>query len=124
MGRIIEWISSTRQFMIYWFQESYKEAVRLATTGWGIVAIVATLLYTLLTNIVSVVALLLSTVNGLVTGQWNYAPPAAISYILSVANTFTPLEEMMSMAIAYGTLKGGLALYRWVKSYFFTASSV
>ncbi len=124
MNAIIAWFKDTRQFLGFWFEESWKEVVKWGATGWGLVTIIVAVIWTVLTHIVPMLSLLLDTLNGLVTGNWNYEPPAAIMNILAIGNTFTPLQELMQYAITYGTLKGSLLLYRWVKTLIPTEAGV
>lgn len=115
MTALLEWFRNLFQFLGYWFEESWKQAVKIFTSGWGLVLIVSTLLYTLATYIVPILALMLDTINGLITGNWDFTPPAIISTVLAIANTFAPMDELMSYATAYGVLKASLALYRFIK---------
>jgi hypothetical protein len=113
---VADWLADIWTFLKDWCGESWKEVAKWGTALWGLVAIAGTLIWTVLTHIVPLLTLLLDTINGLVTGTWNFAPPAGITNVLAIANTFTPLQEAMGYAAAYGLLKGTLALYRFIKN--------
>lgn len=115
MTRVIEWFYNIKEFLAYWFQESWKQAAGFGTSIWGLIIIVGTLIWTLVTHLIPLLHQLLSTVNGLVTGNFNYTPPGVISEALAIANTFAPLDELMGFAVVYGTMKATIAIYRFVK---------
>jgi hypothetical protein len=121
---VADWLADIWTLLKYFATGFVGEAVRWGTTIWGLVLLIATLVWTLLTHIVPVLTLLLSTVTGLATGTWNLAPPAGIMNVLAIANTLCPLEEALAYGSAYGVLKAGLALYRWYKGLIPTESGV
>jgi len=123
MHAIIDWILWLANFLKFWAQESFKEIVKIVSTFWGLILVVVALLWTVLGSIIPLLTLLVDTLNSLVTGEFNLAPPSAVMSIFAIANTFAPVEEFLQRAVAYGTLLGALTLYRVIKAYFVTASS-
>jgi len=121
---MIDWLSDIWQFLQYWFHEMFVNVAKIGTSFWGLIVIFAGLLWTVLNHIVPMLSLVLDSLNAMVTGNFNYAPPSAIMNVLAIANTFMPVEELMAFGVAYGTLRGSLALYRFVKSYLPTEGSV
>lgn len=121
LGDIVQGIKDVWTFIVYWFQESFKEVAKWGLSLWGLVTIVAMLVWTILSNIVPLITLLLSTLNGLITGDWNFTPPGSIMSVLAIGNTFSPLQEALGYGASYGLLKGTLALYRFIKSLIPTA---
>lgn len=113
---IADWLADLWTFIKYWSEESWKEAMKWGTGLWGLVVGIFGLIWTLLTHIVPILTLMLDTLNGLTTGTWDLRPPSYIMGALAIGNTFCPLEEALGYAAAYGVLKAGLALFRFVKS--------
>jgi phage-related protein len=113
MSWIISFLSS------FWtsFKPWLTKTAGFATSLWGLLLVLGTLIWTIVTHIIPIITLCLSTLNSLVTGSWNLAPPTGIMTCLQIANTFTPLQEAMQMATAYGILKASQALFRWLKSF-------
>jgi hypothetical protein len=116
MTAILDWFADIWVFLRYWLEESFKEAAKWGTSLWGLAVIITTLVWTVFSHIIPILGSLLDTLNGLVTGDWNYTPPAILSQVLAIGNTLCPLDELITYAAAYGTLKAGLALFRFVKN--------
>lgn len=116
MIALLNWFRWLGQFLVFWLQESFKEAVKFGTSFWGLALIVASLAWTVVSNIVPLLTLTLSTLNSIATGTWNLAPSSTLTVVLNTANTFVPLQELCAAIVTYGALLGALNLYRFVKN--------
>src|SRR5438045_2619956 len=99
MTGILNWLSDQWNLVGYFLVEFFKESAKWGTGLWGLVVVLVSLGWTLLTHIIPILTLMLSTLNGLVTGNWNFAPPGSIMNLLAIANTFSPVQELMTYAV-------------------------
>ena len=109
-------------FLDNWFSKFWFFIRDFGLALWAFLVALVGIAWAIVTHIVPMLTLVLNVLSGLVTGDWHFAPPAALSTALQIANTFFPVDTFMGLTIAYMTLTIALATYRMVKSWIPTES--
>lgn len=123
MTTLLNWLRDLFGFLGNWFIECFRIAKNYVTSFWAFAVAVVGIAWVIVNHIVAIIALLLDSISGLVTGDWSFTPPDGISTILAGANTFFPLQEFFGYLITYGILLTVLTVYRIIKSYVPTVGS-
>jgi hypothetical protein len=117
MIAIIDWLVSIFHGVTYWFGEIFNEAVKFTTAQWGLVLIAAGLGTAGYEFAVPAIYTCSGLLSGLSVGSWNFALPGPLATAFAIANTFTPMDELVSYLAAYLTLMLGLTIYRYAKTW-------
>jgi len=118
MTTLFAWLGDLFGFLGVWAQESFRVAKNYVTGFWGFGTAVVAIMWVVAQHIIPMLHLAIDTLNGIVTGSWDFTPPTGLTTVLMIANTFAPLDEFMSYLTAYGVLVTSLAIYRMVKAWF------
>ena len=71
MSFIADWLADIWESIQYWAVEVFKTVAKFGTTLWGLLVIIAGLLYTVLSHIVPMLSLVLDAMNSMVTGNFD-----------------------------------------------------
>lgn len=115
---IISWLTNIAKALGYWFQEIFKEAIRWTTKIWALQVLIAGLCYTALNDTVGAINTILDLVSGADSTTASLTPSGTnVTWLLSVCNTFAPMDELFAYAGTYLVLMGAFGLYRLIKSW-------
>ncbi|SRR6266446_1216035 len=118
MIAIIDWLVSIFHGVTYWFGELFKEWVKFVSTSWGLVLIVSGIAAGGYEFAIPAIYAASDLLTGLNPGSWSLGlPGSGMGTFMAVANTFTPLDELVSYAAAYLSLVLGLTIYRYAKTW-------
>lgn len=120
--RIISWLAGAWSWLGWLKDEIWRQVRGGLLSVWGFVLIAVGWLWSAVDFISSSVAAVLAKVDALVFPSVSVGMPGSLSYAASVANTFFPLQEAITMAVAFMALVLGLTVYRLIKSWIPTLS--
>jgi len=96
--------------------EIWRVAAKLLSTKWAVFILLIGLVWWIMTDAVGFLVTCASLLAELVFTGSDLSMPGELSYWMSAVNTFWPLAESLTMAIAYGILISIMALYRHAKT--------
>lgn len=116
LGRLFGWLGEVLQIF---FREVLNTVVKFSMTLWGLIIIVASIAWLVLSDTVGALLSIVDLVSGIGSGDISLASPggSSVLWFLSVANTFTPLDEAFAYGATYLFLVGSFGLYKLLKGW-------
>jgi hypothetical protein len=122
MFAIIDWLLNLWHLISYWFGEIFRETIKFFTTSWGVILIMGGMVWFVFNDTIEALNGVAALVSGRTIDAYNQSAPGTISQILTVCNTFTPLDEFCQYFGAYMTLVIAWGTYKLIKSWIPTLS--
>lgn len=118
MTAIVSWLINIAKGIGFWFTELFREAIKFTTTVWGVIIIIAGLVYAALQDTVGAINTIIDAIGSVSTEHGTLtAGGGDVGWLLSVCNTFAPMDELFSYGGAYLVAIGAFGLYRLIKSW-------
>jgi predicted metal-binding membrane protein len=120
MTAIIQWLINLSRTVVSWFKNLINVFVRFSMTTCGVIVIIASLAWGAYTDAVAAMTQIVNAFGDLSVamqaGDFDRGQ-SVIAWILSVANTFAPLDEAAQYGAAFLVMVVGFGLYKFLKSW-------
>lgn len=119
---IINWLAGLWETVWGVIQEIWRQTGETIANAWTIGLLVIGWVWWAFDKIGGVIATLVGAVDAIAFPSLSSAAPGTLSYVLSVANSFFPVDALFAFLVGYVTLRLSLTVYKLIKSWIPTLS--